>query len=95
MKHYVFCCINDPKYAHVVEQAIIAANNLHVKFATENDNVECKYHSDITINREDGHNTSICFENNDISQLITDCMRWAREWDKFTDYMNRNEATKI
>lgn len=46
------------------------------KWDVEHDVVLCAYHSKFDVH-ESGNNIEICLENDDLRQLINDCMEWA------------------
>lgn len=78
MHHYVFCAaINHPGNKKHIKIAKSVAEHLENIWLLEADVVLCNYHSKITIIENCG-NIEIKLDNNDITQLINDCMTFAR-----------------
>lgn len=78
MYHYVFCAaINHPGNKNHIKLAKSIAEHLEYIWSLEADIVLCNYHSSITIIEKYG-NIEIKFDNNDTTQLINDCMEFAR-----------------
>lgn len=78
MQHYVFCAaINHPTNQKSIKIAKIIVEHLENIWSLEEDIAECHYHSSIII-IENCDNIEIKFDNNDITQLINDCMTFAR-----------------
>lgn len=78
MHHYVFCAaINHPANEKSIKIAKGVVNTLQNDWQLEADIVLCNYHSSITIIESCG-NIEIKFDNNNTTQLIDDCMEFAR-----------------
>ena len=83
MHHYVFCAaINHSANKQSIEVAKSTAKHLEYKWAVEEDVVEHHYHSSITIIEKNG-NIEIKFENDNTTQLIDDCMEFARLQERY------------
>lgn len=78
MRHCVFCaslerCENEVKVASWV------AESLEQRWDVEHDIVLCAYHSKVSCMTGHG-NAEIYLENEDVHQLIADCMEFAVEY---------------
>lgn len=81
MKHYVFSAgTGIPENQLAISAANTVAKLLDTKFGLENDSVEAPYHSSITVEGNSRTpNIEVYLENEDVQQLIKDCMEWAVE----------------
>lgn len=83
MYHYVFgAAINHPANEKSIKIAKDIAEHLDYVWSLEEDVVECHYHSSITI-IENCSNIEIRFDNDNTTQLINDCMEFARLQGKY------------
>ena len=83
MYHYVFCAAtNHSANAKSIKLAEGVVDKLKMNWELEADIIFCYYHSSITIIESCG-NIEIKFENDDITQLINDCMEFARLKERF------------
>lgn len=81
--HYVFsAAINNPANTKSIKLAKGVINELKRNWELEADIVLWNYHSTITI-IENHDNIEIKFENNNIIQLINDCMEFAKLKERF------------
>jgi len=79
MKHYVFCAANIPKNELAIKMAVHTVSILN-DYWDMNACVTGEYEgSKFTINSNDGNNTSIYAEDDDIHRLIYSCMAFARK----------------
>lgn len=82
MKHWVFCAANVPKNEVAIKTAVHTVSILN-DYWDMNACVTGIYEgSKFTINTNNGNNTSICAEDDDIHRLIYSCMAFARENEK-------------
>ena len=82
MKHFVFCAANIPKNEVAIKMAVHTVSILDDywdMYATVTGIYEG---SKFTVNPNDGNNTSICAEDDNIHRLIYSCMAFARENEK-------------
>lgn len=85
MHHYVFCAsTNHPANAKSIKIAKGVVDNLKRDWELEADVVLCNYHSYITI-IENSNNIEIKFENDNTTQLIDDCMEFARLQERYKE----------
>lgn len=85
MYHYVFCAaINHPKNIKSIKLAKNVVKHLEEQWELAADIVLCNYHSKITIVESYG-NIEIKFDNNDTTQLINDCMEFARLQERYKE----------
>lgn len=95
MYHYVFCAAkNHPGNEKHIKIAKSIAKRLENIWSLEEDIVECHYHSTITIIEKYG-NIEIKLDNNDITQLINDCMTFARFKESFDRMYSTLSASMI
>ena len=95
MHHYVFCAaINHPANAKSIKLAKGVVDKLKRDWELEADVVLCNHHSAITIIESYG-NIEIKFENNDTTQLISDCMEFARLKERFDRIYSTLDASMI
>lgn len=76
MKHCVFCCSNE--YKQSIDKAKNVKDMLSLVWMLEHDCIMMSYHSKFSVN-EDGFNTEIYLENDNVTTLINDAMAFARE----------------
>ena len=82
MKYYVFTAANIPENELTIKMAVHAVSILD-DYWDMNATVTGIYEgSKFIINPNDGNNTSICVEDDDIHRLIYSCMAFARENEK-------------
>ena len=82
MKHYVFTAANIPENEVAIKMAVYTVSIID-DYWDMNAVVTGVYEgSKFTINSDDGGNTSICAEDDDIPRLIYSCMMFARENEK-------------
>ena len=82
MKHFVFCAANIPENELEIMRAIQAISTLD-DYWDMNATITGVYEgSEFTVNSNDGNNTSIYVEDDDIHRLIYSCMEFAREMTK-------------
>jgi len=74
MKHCIFCSAT--RMVDDVRRAMTAMNICDTGWFLEHDCIMQKYHSDFTMTTEMS-NTSIWLENEDVHQLIKDCMEFS------------------
>lgn len=74
MRHCVFCASKECEYEIGVAKRTM--NSLAEQWDVEHDVVLCAYHSEFVWLDGFG-NVEICLENDDVHQLIKDCMEWA------------------
>ena len=82
MKHWVFCSANIPENETAIKMAVHAVSILDDYWNMNATATGIYEGSKFTINTNDGNNTSICAEDNDIHRLIYSCMAFARENEK-------------
>lgn len=75
-KHCVFCAGIFPCNEESIRIAKKAMDWLDERWSVEADVVLCDYHSKFTYT-ESGNNVEIYLTNDDLRQLIKDCMEWA------------------
>lgn len=80
MRHCVFGASLE-RCAEKVRAANEVANWLEQRWDVEHDVALCAYHSKIVCTTEYG-NAEIFLENDDVHQLIADCMEFAAEYEK-------------
>ena len=79
MKYWVFTAANIPENEVAIKMAVHTVSILE-NYWDMNATVTGVYEgSKFTINPNDGNNTSICAEDDDIHRLIYSCMAFARE----------------
>ena len=79
MKHFVFCAANIPENELEIMMAIQAISALD-DYWNMNATITGVYEgSEFIVNSNDGNNTSICVEDDDIHRLIYSCMEFASE----------------
>ena len=94
MKHYVFCAASDDLATNKnLCAALKATRVLQNQFALDSDPVVDTFHSFIGVDEKQGtegktNQTEIYLENDDIHQLIADCMSWEREYWIQLDFIN-------
>lgn len=82
MRYFVFCAANIPENELAIKMAVHAVSILD-DYWDMNATVNGVYEgSKFTINSNDGNNTSICAEDDDIHRLIYSCMAFTRELTK-------------
>lgn len=85
MYHYVFgAAINSSANKKSIEIAKSVVKHLEEQWELAADIVLCNYHSKITI-VESCDNIEIKFDNNDTTQLINDCMEFARLQERYKE----------
>lgn len=95
MHHYVFwAAINHPANAKSIKIAKSVVDYLKKDWGLEADNILCNYHSDIRI-IEINDSIEIMFDNDNIIQLIDDCMEFARLKERFDRIYNTLDASMI
>lgn len=78
-KHYVFCAaIYEPKNKQSIEAALSISAMLRHFWSVEADVVENDYHSKIVEVNGD-YNIEIYLENDDLAQLVKDCVEFGIE----------------
>jgi len=82
MKHWVFCAANTPENALAIKMAIHTVSILDDYWDMNACATGVYEGSKLTINPNDGNNTSIYAEDDDIHRLIYSCMAFARENEK-------------
>ena len=75
MRHCVFCASNE--CADAINIAKQAMDCLDMQWMLEHDCILQSYHSEFWTGDGDRYNTAIYLENDDIHQLINDCMEFA------------------
>ena len=77
MRHYIFCAgMNIPKNKKAIEGAKYARNSLELQWMLEYDCCGASHSKFGTI---ENSNFELFLENDDITDLINDCMSFARE----------------
>lgn len=95
MYHYVFCAaINNPANEKSIKIAKGVVNKLQNDWQLEADVVLCNYHSSITVIENCG-NIEIKFDNNNTTQLIDDCMEFAKLKERFDRIYSTLDACMI
>lgn len=95
MYHYVFCAaINHPANAKSIKLAKGVVDYLKRDWDLKADVVLCNYHSNITIIENNG-NIEIKFDNDNIIQLIDDCIQFATLKERFDRIYNTLDASMI
>ena len=84
MHHYVFCAATIPANEKSIKLAEGVIDKLKMNWELEADVIFCYYHSSITIIESCG-NIEIKFENDNTTQLIDDCMEFARLQEKYKE----------
>lgn len=79
MRHFVFCAGNFPENQAAIDNALKAAEILRREWIGNACVTGIYDGSEIIINRDDGNNTSVCMEDEDIHRLISSCMDFTRE----------------
>ena len=82
MKHWVFCAANTPENELAIKTAVHTVSILDDYWDMNATATGAYEGSKFTINPNDGNNTSICAEDDDIHCLIYSCMAFARENEK-------------
>lgn len=82
MKHWVFTAANIPENEVAIKIAIHTVSILDDYWDMNACATGIYEGSKFTINPDDGNNTSICAEDDDIHRLIYSCMAFARENEK-------------
>jgi DNA polymerase III sliding clamp (beta) subunit (PCNA family) len=83
--HFVFCAGKSiESNQKSIEIAKKVMDHLEFHWAVQNDLVECQYHSTFKIIDTD-HNFEIKLENNNLIQLIDDCMSFAVELNRVSN----------
>lgn len=82
MKHWVFCAANTPENELAIKTAVHTVSILDDYWDMNATATGVYEGSKFTINPDDGNNTSICAEDDDIHRLIYSCMAYARENEK-------------
>ena len=82
MKYWVFCAANIPKNKSAIKMAVHTVSILEDYWDMNATVIGVYEGSKFTINSNDGNNTSICAEDDDIHRLIYSCMAFARENEK-------------
>ena len=77
MKHCVFCAANIDKNKESISIALQALDSLKLMWELNADATGVYEGSDFTIDYNDGNNTSIWAEDEDIHRLIYSCMSFA------------------
>lgn len=77
MKHCVFCAALCAKNKSAIDRAKRAVDAISTSWMLEEDCVMCSYHSEFSVVEKNG-NIGIYLENSDPTQLINDCMEYAR-----------------
>lgn len=79
MRHFVFCAGHFPENQPAIDNALKAVEILE-SIWEQNATITGIYDgSKIIINPNDGNNTSICMEDDDLHRLISSCMAFTRE----------------
>lgn len=78
MKHCVFCAALIQQNEKGISHAKYIKDMLEERWELEHDCILQSYHSKLE-ERNEEHNISIWLDNEDIHQLINDCMEYARE----------------
>ena len=94
MHHYVFGAAIIPANEKSIKLAKGVVDRLQNDWELEADVVLCNYHSSITIIENCG-NIEIKFDNNDTTQLINDCMEFARLKERFDRIYSTLSASNI
>lgn len=95
MHHYVFCAaINPPANQKSIKIAKSVIKHLENQWSLEADIALCNYHSKISI-IEGYSNIEIKFENHNTTQLISDCMEFARLKERFDRIYSTLDASMI
>lgn len=95
MHHYVFCAsTNHPANEKSIKIAKGVVDKLQNNWQLDADIVLCKYHSKITIIENYG-NIEIKFENDSTTQLIDDCMEFAKLKERFDRIYSTLDASMI
>ena len=88
MHHYVFCAAINPsankKSIKIAKIAKSVVKHLENQWSLEADIVLCNYHSKISIIKSH-NNIEIKFENDNTTQLIDDCMEFARLQERYKE----------
>ena len=82
MKYWVFCAANIPKNEMAIKMAVHTVSILDDYWDMNACTTGVYEGSKFTINSNDGDNTSIYAEDDDINRLIYTCMAFARENEK-------------
>jgi hypothetical protein len=82
MKYWVFTAANIPKNELAIKMAVYTVSILDNYWDMNACTTGIYEGSKFTINHNDGNNTSICAEDDDIHRLIYSCMAFARENEK-------------
>ena len=79
MKHFVFCAANIPENQAAISNALEAVEILRWRWSMNATATGMYEGSEITINPNDGNNTSVCMEDDSQIRLIESCMEFASE----------------
>jgi hypothetical protein len=82
MKYFVFCAANIPKNEIAIKIAVHTVSILDDYWDMNATVTDIYEGSKFTINFNDGNNTSICAEDDNIHRLVYSCMAFARENEK-------------
>ena len=82
MRHFVFTTANCPENQQAIDNALHVCNYLERQWDMGADVTGIYDGSKIVVNKDDGNNTSVCIEDDDLYRLISSCMAFAREMTK-------------
>lgn len=82
MKHFVFTAGHFPENQEAIDNALKVVDILKWQWEMDATVTGIFDGSQITVNKNDGNNTSVCIEDDDLHRLITSCIAFTREMTK-------------
>lgn len=86
MRHCVFGA--SVTYGKLIDEVFDLARMLEGRWDVEHDVVLCAFHSNIVYTKDD-LNAEVYLENDDVHQLITDCMEFAVEYSQLKNKIGK------